>query len=340
MALHGDPENAGELAGRLGLGMSHRSREIFERVVKPGLIEAGVPEDDAEAYAHAFDALWRRADASDGKSAPLVVGEQECKAIVEAAVAMREADIKPDGIRDLFEKVTALRNAPETVQEAIKALRAMVSHAGLDGALFGRFATGVAVRNIDSAVHVAHALTVHPIQSVSDYFVAQDTLQPEEEHGAAHMDYAELASGLFYNYAVVDLRQLNQNFADLSGERRAEIAAWIVHAFATVEPAAKRGSTAPYSGLRDAIVEIGRRQPRSLMGAFERAVDAVAGRAISEVARENLTEHLTEMDGLIGKPDWRGRLRDYVGGDVPAIEALADAMRKELANQAQPVAAE
>ena len=107
-----------------------------------------------------------------------------------------------------------------------------------------------------------------------------------------------------------------------------------------MEPAAKRGSTAPYSGLRDAIVEIGRRQPRSLMGAFERAVKAVEGKAISEVARERLTEHLTEMDGLVGKPDWRGRLRDYVGGGIPAVEALAGAARQELVNQTQPVAAE
>ena len=74
-------------------------------------------------------------------------------------------------------------------------------------------------------MHVAHALTVHPLASVSDFFSVQDLLKPEEDPGASHINTSELTSGLFYGYAVVDLRQMAQNFAELTGEQRGALVA-------------------------------------------------------------------------------------------------------------------
>jgi len=152
----------------------------------------------------------------------------------------------------------------------------VTTNAGIDGALFGRFATGIAVNNVDSAVHVAHLVTVHPLFSVTDFFSVQDLLKTGqgEDRCGSHINTAELTSGLFYGYIVIDIGQLDTNFAELTMQQRGGIAAWLVRAVAQVEPAAKLGSTAPYSGLRDLMVEIGRRQPRSLIGAFERPVEA------------------------------------------------------------------
>lgn len=197
----------------------------------------------------------------------------------------------------------------------------------MDGALFGRFATGVAVNNVDSAVHVAHLVTVHPLFSVTDFFSVQDLLKTGEgeDRGGSHINTAELTSGLFYGYVVIDARQLNDNFSLLTPDQLAAIVGWIVRAVAQVEPAAKLGSTAPYSGLRELMVEIGRRQPRTLIGAFERPVDTTPERTLSEEARMRLVSHAEEMDSLIGAPDWRAVFRDHTGGELTAVEALSHA---------------
>lgn len=322
------PDQLADLARQLGLETSVRSALIGDRLIHPDLVKAGLPEEEATAWTDALMGLWRKEGAPAADDTPLVVGRQECRALVEAALAMREAELKPNvpkEIRPLFEKATALRKAPEKVQKAITALRAVKAHAGIDGAMFGRMATGVGVYNVDSAVHVAHALTVHAIQSVSDFFSVQDQLKDldGDDRGGSHINTSELTSGLFYGYLVIDLRQLRENFAELAEAQRAQLSAWVVRAFAQAEPAAKRGSTAPYAGLRECVVEIGRRQPRTLMGAFEVPVEAVGGRSLSDIARERLRAGFEEMDGLCGPPGWRSWLRDHIGGPVPAIERLA-----------------
>src|SRR5215475_7836306 len=211
-------------------------------------------------------------------------------------------------------------------------MRAVQSNAGLDGAMFGRFATGIAVNNVDSAVHVAHLVTVHPLFSVTDFFSVQDLLKTGEgeDRGGSHINTAELTSGLFYGYVVVDVGQLDANFAGLTDEQRAGIVGWIVRAVAQVEPAAKLGSTAPYSGLRELMVEIGRRQPRSLIGAFERPVEATRERALSQEARHRLELHVIEMDSLMGIPEYRSTLRQHAKGPLPAVEAISNDAASKL----------
>lgn len=337
------PDTLADLARELGLGMSVRSALIGERKILPRLIEMGLAEEEGRDWANAMMTLWRSADAAEASgNVPLVIGEKECSAIAEAVLAFRDAGLEPDkrkGIRDLFEKEAARRKTRDEVRGVIEALRAMKSHAGVDGALFGRFATGVAVNNVDSCVHVAHALTVHALASVSDFFSVRDQLKDEEEdRGGSHINTSELASGLFYGYAVIDLNQLRENFAELDERQAAALVAWTVRGFATVEPAAKLGSTAPYAGLRECIVEIGRRQPRSLIGAFENPVRPDTGKALSETARARLDAHIKEMDGLVGTVLWRGRLRDFVGTERPAIENLSAAAGEELVAMASATA--
>jgi len=124
------------------------------------------------------------------------------------------------------------------------------------------------------------------------------------------------------------------NFAQLTKEQRAGIAGWLVRAVAQVEPAAKLGSTAPYAGLRELMVEIGRRQPRSLIGAFERPVGTTQDRTLSEEARYRLEAHAIEMDALMGAPEYRSTLRLHTKGPLPAVEALSDEVAAKLAMMA------
>ncbi len=322
-----------DLASRLGLDMSVRSALIGDRKVIPALVERGFGEEDAKDWSDAIMGLWRREGAAVGAAdTPIVVGEKEIAGLADACAALRKAKQKPADFRDLIDNPRKLGKAAETAREAIESMRAMRSNSGIDGALFGRFATGIAVNNVDSAVHVAHLVTVHPLFSVTDFFSVQDLLKTGEgeDRGASHIDTAELTSGLFYGYVVVDLRQLDENFAVLSKEQRAEVVAWLVRAIAQVEPAAKLGSTAPYAGVREVMVEIGRRQPRSLIGAFERPVEATTDRTLSEEARQRLQAHATEMDALMGAPAWRSAFREHLGKPMPAIEAISHAVAEQL----------
>ena len=84
----------------------------------------------------------------------------------------------------------------------MKALREGCSlPGGLVAALFGRMVTSDVEANIDAAVHVAHAFTVHAEESESDYFTVVDDLQRlEDDAGVDHIGEAELTSGLFYGY--------------------------------------------------------------------------------------------------------------------------------------------
>lgn len=329
------------LADDLGIGVSVRSALIDERIVRPALVEREFSEEEAVRWAGAIMGLWRKKDADVAADTPLVVGEKEIDALVEAAAVLNAEGSGPDELRDLVERPRALSKAPEGVKNAIESMRAIKAHAGIDGALFGRFATGVAVNNVDSAVHVAHLVTVHPLFSVTDFFSVQDLLKTGEgeDRGGSHINTAELTSGLFYGYVVVDIRQLAENFASLSEEQLGAIVAWLVRAVAQVEPAAKLGSTAPYSGLRELMVEIGRRQPRTLIGAFERPVEATRERTLSQEARGQLQDHAAEMDALIGKPDWRLVLRDHMDASVPAVEALSYAASGRLQEMQMPTVA-
>jgi CRISPR system Cascade subunit CasC len=321
-----------DLARSLGLDMSVRSALIGERMLVPRLSQK-LTEADAKTWSDAVMGLWRREGAKVDQDTPLVVGEKEIDALANACVALAEAKHTPAQLYKLVDSARELGKASPEAQKAVESMRAVASNAGLDGALFGRFATGIAVNNVDSAVHVAHLVTVHPLFSVTDFFSVQDLLKTGEgeDRGGSHINTAELTSGLFYGYVVVDVGQLNMNFAELSKEQRAGIAGWLVRAVAQVEPAAKRGSTAPYAGLRELMVEIGRRQPRSLIGAFERPVETTRDRTLSEEARYRLEAHASEMDALMGAPEYRSTLRQHAKGSLPAVEAISDEVAGKLA---------
>ena len=325
-----------DLASRLGLSISVRSALIGERKLIPALMSLGFGEEEAKEWSMAVMGLWRAKDAKGEADTPLVVGEKEIAALAHACRALKDAKEKPSELRTLIENSRKSGKASSDAQDAIKSMRALQSNAGIDGALFGRFATGIALNNVDSAVHVAHLVTVHPLFSVTDFFSVQDQLKTGDgdDRGGSHINTAELTSGLFYGYVVVDSNQLDSNFGELSKQERAEIVGWLVRAVAQVEPAAKLGSTAPYAGLRELTVEIGRRQPRSLIGAFERPVEATPDRSLSEEARHRLGSHASEMDLLMGAPEYRSSLRQHTKGPAPAVEAISDEVAAKLVSLA------
>lgn len=196
-------------------------------------------------------------------------------------------------------------------------LQQMQLNCGLESALFGRMVTSDLLAGRDAAIYVAHAFTVHEAQVENDYFtVVDDLLQESGELGSAGIFDTELASGLYYGYVVVDVRQLVENleggiaakdcFADTTPVEKRKLAGTVVehllHLIATVSPGAKRGSTAPFDWAKFMLVEAGDWQPRSLAGAFHDALPLSARdeRSIRERAVACLSDEIAKMDEAYG----------------------------------------
>lgn len=150
-------------------------------------------------------------------------------------------------------------------------LRAAASRA-VDVALSGRMATSGLMTSVDGALAVAHVLTTHAVDSDIDWFTAVDDLvQDAGETGAGHLNVQEFSSGVFYRYASLNLRQLQENLGGASRERALEIASHLAHLLATVVPAAKQQSFAAHN-LADVMLVSFADMPVSLANAFEQPV--------------------------------------------------------------------
>ena len=274
-----------------------RSRNIVERKVMEPLRNGGriTPEGDeitaevlaaveAEFVKGVYGPNARPGDeaAAERTRQPLLLGLPEVEHLAQRAASIcaeHPGDAKAAG-----DAATALFNARRGEGNNFRALLDTARlPAGLEGALFGRMVTSDPGANIEAAVHVAHAFTVHREESESDYFSVVDDLQREDEDaGAAHIGDMELTAGLFYGYVVVDVPGLVSNLEGCQSrewesadrELAATVVEHLTHLIATVSPGAKLGSTAPYGRARFMLIEagspavqLGRRLPQARPGA-------------------------------------------------------------------------
>lgn len=158
----------------------------------------------------------------------------------------------------------------------------------------------------DAPVHVAHAFTVHTLDTEVDYFTAVDELNRVDEPGAAHAGDMELGAGVFYGYVVVDLPLLVSNLTgcDVRDWRAGDpgdacrVLEQLIQAIATVSPGAKLGATAPYAYSEFILLETGRQQPRSLANAYLQAV-AIQG-DVMQAAIDALARYLCHLEAMYG----------------------------------------
>ena len=309
-----------------GSTSAFRSRNIVERKVIAPLKEAGGFSDDVlKAVEDAFNVgVYGRSGTSESGRQPLLLGLPEVEHLRDRAAgicAEHSGDAKAAG-----EAATALFNARRGEGNNFRALLDTARlPAGLEGALFGRMVTSDPGANIDAAIHVAHAFTVHGEESESDYFSVVDDLQRDDEDaGAAHIGDMELTAGLFYGYVVVDVPGLVSNLeggpADdwQTADRNlaARVVEHLLHLIATITPGAKLGSTAPYGRARFMLIEAGSQQPYSLADAYRKPV-----RPQVEDALAALTAEVKAQDDAYGVRAAR-RFMSIRDCDVPGAERL------------------
>ena len=226
---------------------------------------------------------------------PLLLGEPEIEHLCGKA---RQIAAEAANVESATERAVEWR---KSAKANLKAMReACRLPGGLVAAMFGRMVTSDPEANIDAAIHVAHAFTVHEEESESDFFTTVDDLHRDEDNvGAGHIGETELTSGLFYGYVVVDRRTLLKNLGG-DEDMAAEVVRRLVHLVATVSPGAKLGSTAPYDFASWMLVETGSRQPRSLAEAFRRPCEPLL-----TVAEEAIAQHIDRLDQAYGTGEER-----------------------------------
>lgn len=155
--------------------------------------------------------------------------------------------------------------------------------AGADVGMFGRMMACSPKFNVEAAVQVAHAFTVHKAAVEDDYFSAVDDLNKHEEHsGSGHIGEMEFGAGLFYLYVCIDRALLKENLGDNDELVKKAISA-LVESAVTVSPAGKQNSFASRAYASYVLAEKGDKQPRSLACAFLKPVgnQDIEGEAVS-----------------------------------------------------------
>ncbi len=289
-----------------------RSREVVTRRVMQPLRETnGVPEAVLDAVEEAFQKGVYGEKGNDPKARqPLLLGLPEVEYLRDQAGQI--CAVHADDAKAAAEAAQTLFSTKRSNDQRgnFKAFRENTKlPGGLVGALFGRMVTSDPAANIDAAVHVAHAFTVHAEESESDYFSVVDDLQREDEDpGAAHIGDMELTAGLFYGYVVVDVPGLISNLTGCgqdeweSADRllAGTVIEHLAHLIATVSPGAKLGSTAPYCYADLMLIEAGSRQPRCLANAFRNPVEAQTAAAANALAG-----YLSRLDEAYGSHETR-----------------------------------
>ena len=171
----------------------------------------------------------------------------------------------------------------------------------IDVSLFGRMVADVTDLNVDAAVQVAHAISVHAVETEFDYFTAVDdhkNADAEEDAGAGMIGTVEFNSSTLYRYATVDVDALLRNLGDVEATARAVDA--FVRSFITSMPTGKQNTFANRT-LPDAIVVTVREdQSVSLVGAFEEAVTSTASSGRVHAAVQALVAYAGEIGAAYG----------------------------------------
>ena len=303
-----------------------RSRNIVERrVIAPIRGADGISDEVLAAVGNAFNVgVYGNSGATERGRQPLLLGVPEVEHLHQRAAAI--CSEHPNDAKAAGDAAAALFNARRGEGNNFRALMDSARlPAGLEGALFGRMVTSDPGANIEAAIHVAHAFTVHREESESDYFSVVDDLQgSDEDAGAAHIGDMELTAGLFYGYLVVDVPGLVSNLEGcnsgdwLNADRglAAKVAEHLTHLIATVSPGAKLGSTAPYACADLMLIEAGSRQPRSLANAYRTPSRPQLAEAISA-----LSGYLGKLDNAYGFKETR-RVMSVGDCDIPGTERL------------------
>lgn len=207
-----------------------------------------------------------------------------------------------------------------------RARRIATTRHSVDIALFGRMVANATDINVDAAVQVAHALSVHAVEIESDYYTAVDDHNTQADSGAGMIGAVDFNSATLYRYAALDVNALHDNLGQgldpaqspHTPVRRAVEA--FVHGFIASLPTGKVNTFGNHT-LPDAVlIKLRTERPISYVRAFEEPVVAEGSSGHLRRACEKLAEHSDAVEAAYGKADGSWLLR--VGQGTDALTGL------------------
>ncbi len=196
----------------------------------------------------------------------------------------------------LAKSCAAGNRAPDA--DELKLLRK--PRAAVDIAMFGRMLADTPAFNMEAAVQVAHAITVHKSAVEDDFFSAVDDLNLGlEDKGAGHIGERGFGAGLFYLYICINRELLQDN---LGGDAAltAQALEALLHAITQVSPTGMQNSFASRTHASYLLAEKGNQQPRSLVQAFLKPVKPYGDRDMLALAVDALTKRCDNFDKVYG----------------------------------------
>lgn len=270
------------LGGFIGVRTKDMGKQIFQ-----ALKDAGVADKAAREWARAIAGQFgkSKSDKKTDKDEDLQIEQlahfspEECAAI------------------DALVKTVAERGSAPT-EEELKLLHKPWQAA--DIAMFGRMLADSPAFNVEAAVQVAHAITVHKSAVEDDYFSAVDDLNAGlEDAGAAHIGERSYGAGLFYLYVCINRELLKENLGD-DDKLSAKALEALIQAITKVSPTGMQNSHASRAYASYVLAEKGNQQPRSLSQAFLKPIRTDNGEDPLEKSVQALTKRQQNFDKVYG----------------------------------------
>lgn len=197
-----------------------------------------------------------------------------------------------------------------------------------DIAMFGRMLADSPEYNVEAAVQVAHAFTVHEALVEDDYFSAVDDLQKVGDSGAGHIGERGYGAGLFYQYIAIDRDLLVRNLGGDDALARKTIKA-LVEAATKVTPTGMQASFASRAYAGYVLAERGSQQPRSLSQAFLQPVRD-AGHGMFAAAVHAIRSRRQAFDAVYGAcADERCEMNVEADPPEGSLQAITDFLVKD-----------
>ncbi|MGA4842176.1 type I-E CRISPR-associated protein Cas7/Cse4/CasC [Streptomyces sp. G45] len=202
----------------------------------------------------------------------------------------------PDG------DVKTLKEYLKSKENKARAKQAVDARHSVDIALFGRMVADSADLNVEAAVQVAHAISVHKSEIESDYYTAVDDLSPDDESGAGMIGTVDFNSATLYRYAALDVDELHRNLgAGLKDDEppsapvEKAVGAFL-EAFITSLPTGKVNTFGNHTLPAAVIVKLRDRRPVSFVGAFEEPVPQGPGGGFLRESCARLAEYVPDLE--------------------------------------------
>ncbi|UZN08031.1 type I-E CRISPR-associated protein Cas7/Cse4/CasC [Leptospira santarosai] len=265
------------LPGHIGTRTKDKGKEIYQK-----LLDGNIPEKNARAWSKSIAGIFGKLKSPSEKDL-----EKDPLLDLEIEQLSHFSKEENEAISSLIQKLIDSKKEPSN--EDLNLLKK--ENSSSDIAMFGRMLASKPAFNVEAAVQVAHAITVHKVAIEDDFFTAVDDLNSGiEDVGAGHLGEVEFGSGLFYLYICVNREQLLNNLNGNKDLAKRTVKA-LVETASTISPTGKQNSFASRARALYCLVEKGNEQPRSLHTAFLNSVEdkGILNAAISklESGRQN-----------------------------------------------------